>query len=416
MPWSTPDITTVADDLVANLNPMVQGAAAGGGFSVNINQASPETARKSLPAQCQLSFYLMHVGRDAYWRNTPVDGARPQNSAAQPLSLNLYFLLSAYADARYDWELLVMSVALQYFHSNPIYRRLSGTTVDEEFTISIEADTIEEMSRLWQAFTVPMRLSCVVKVGIVFVAPTAPPKLAAKRPVTANVAVGPRAATGDPVALYGAMNLAFAPYPPPTDATEGRVAGGELVAVASRAGTADPKKRSNVLLRGASLDQPPASQVFLSTPDGASEWRLAPAWRLASTDPGLLELVLPSAYLAAAPSSGTILASVPPPGIYRLAVGRSAGGNPRSNRVPLVIAARLDDVTGPVGGKYTVTGDGFAPGATTILVGGVDATASATIAAGAINFPLPAALPAGTHAVSITVNAVPCLPGAMVTK
>ena len=63
-----------------------------------------------------------------------------------------------------------------------------------------------------------------------------------------KVAVGPTGAEGDPVALYGAMNLAFAPFPTPTDRGLETVAGGELVAVASSiAGN------SNVLVRGASL-------------------------------------------------------------------------------------------------------------------------------------------------------------------
>jgi hypothetical protein len=408
MAWSTPDIASITDVLHDGLDAAIQ-AAIGGSFAVNVSRSSPETARKQ---PCQLTFYLMHVGRDAHWRNAPVEGPRPLENTAHPLGLNLYYLLSAWADARYEQEQRAMTVALQYFHSNPIYRHLTGGVVDEEFSISVEADSVEEMSRLWQAFTVPMRLSCVVKVGVIFVAPAAPPPSIAKPPVTANLAVGPLPGQGDPIALYAAMNLAFAPYPPPSDATEGTASGGELVAVASGAGA-----NSNVLLRGASLDQPDASQAYLSTPDGASEWPLAAGWRQPVTDPGLLELILPAAYLAAAPANGATLASVPPPGIYRLAVGQDLpGSNPRSNRVPLVIAARIDGLTGPVGGPYAVNGAGFAPGATTVSVGGIDVTGSATVTAAAVSFPLPPALPAGAHAVGIVVNGIPCLPGPVVTK
>lgn len=411
MAWSTPDIASITDAIHDELDAAVQTAIAGD-FTVTVSRSSPETTRKQ---PCQLTFYLMHVGRDAYWRNAPVAGPNPQLNASQPLSLNLYYLLSAWSDARYEQEQRAMTVALQYFHANPIYRHLSGGLVDEEFTISVEADSIDEMSRLWQAFTVPMRLSCVIKVGVVFVAPEVAPAQPARPPATANLAVGPAGAAGDPIALYGAMNLAFAPFPVPTDRTLERVAGGELVAVASRPGPLP--ETSNIIVRGASLEQPDAAQVYLSNSDGSSEWPLAADWRAPASDPGLLELILPKLYLAALPAAGTTLAKLPPPGSYRLAVGQDEPGrSPRSNRIPLTIAARIDSLSGPAGGKYTLAGDGFVPGSTTIGVGGADVTALATIAKTSIAFPLPATpLPAGEHPVEVVVNSVPCLAGTVIT-
>lgn len=408
MTWSTPDITSITDILHDKLDAAVQ-ASVGGAFTVTVSRSSPETSRKQ---PCQLSFYLMHVARDPSWRNTPVAGPRPQLSKAQPLSLNLYYLLTAWADARYDQEQRAMSAALQYIHSNPIYRHLTAGAVDEEFTISVEADTIEEMSRLWQAFTVPMRLSCVVKVGVVFIAPAALPPTVSRPPASANIAVGPLPNAGDPIALYAAMNLAFAPFPAAADPTLERVSGGELVAVASGLGA-----NSNVLVRGAGLDRPDAAQVFLSTPDGLSEWRLGAGWRQPTTDAGLLELVLPGTYLAAAPANGAVLAQLPPPGIYRLSVGRNPppASKPRSNRIPLAISARLDDLTGAPGGPYTIQGAGFVPGSTKVVLGGVDITASATTTPTTIKFPKPAALPPGPYTPSVTVNGVPCVPGPVVT-
>jgi hypothetical protein len=405
MAWSTPDITLITDAIHDGLDSAIQ-AEIGGAFTVTVNRASPEVSRKLTP--CQLSFYLLHIGRDAYWRNAPVAGPRPQLNVSQPLSLNLYYLLTAWADARYDHEQRVMTVALQYFHANPVYRHLTGGVVDEEFTISVEADTIEEMSRLWQAFAVPMRLSCVIRVGIVFVAPQAPPATFSKPPVTANVAVGPTAAPGDPIALYGAMNIAFAPFP--TDPLTETASGGELVGLASRA-----SNDSNVLLRGANLDQPAAGKVYLSNPAGTGEWPLDAGWRQATGDSGLLELFLPDVYLSALPASGSTLSSTPPAGIYRIAVGEDVPARVRSNRVPLVIAARVDGVTGPTAGLFTVSGDGFVPGATRVSIDGVDITGSATVTATSIDFPAPVGPPPGTYAVEIVVNGVPCLPGVVVT-
>src|SRR5262245_24371820 len=131
MAWSTPDIATITDAIHDGLDAAIQ-SAIGGDFAVTVSRSSPETTRKN---PCQLTLYLMHVGRDAFWRNAPVSGVRPQLNTAQPLSLNLYYLLSAWSDARYQEEQRAMTVALQYFHANPIYRHLSGGAVDEEFTI-----------------------------------------------------------------------------------------------------------------------------------------------------------------------------------------------------------------------------------------------------------------------------------------
>src|SRR6266487_1919962 len=133
MPWSTPDIASITDAIHDGLNVAVQ-AAIGGTFTVTVSRSSPETTRKQ---PCQLTFYLLHVGRDPYWRNGPVAGSKPQLNTSQPLSLNLYYLLSAWSDARYEQEQRTMTVALQYFHANPIYRRLTGGLVDEEFTMSV---------------------------------------------------------------------------------------------------------------------------------------------------------------------------------------------------------------------------------------------------------------------------------------
>jgi hypothetical protein len=413
MAWSTPDISNVSDALYDLLTGAIT-ASSGPPlnippFNVSVSLASPETARTQPP--CQLSLYLLHVGRDPYWRNTPLDGQRPQLNTAQPLSLNLYYLLTAWADADYTSEQRAMTIALQCFQSQPIYR-LPLTT--DEFTITVEADTIEEMSRLWQAFTVPMRLSCVVKVGVVFITPAQVSPPPAQPPVTANVAVGPIPASGDPPVLYAAMNLAFAPYPPPSDPTQEVVTGGELVAVGG----------SSIIVRGAGLDQADAAQVFLSTNDGVSEWRItaAPSWRQTVTDPtdptgaASLELILPANYSNPASGTPTPPNRTPVPGAYRLTVGKNVPApKVRSNAIPLMIAARIDSLAGPSGGVYTLTGAGFAPGSTTVGVGTIDVTASATVNPGSISFTIPGSPPSGTYPVGVVVNGVPCLPGFVIT-
>jgi hypothetical protein len=411
MAWSTPDLSTITVALKDLLQTAINNSKIPQ-FNVNINCGSPETARSG--GECQLTLYLLHVGRDPYWRNTPVAGPRPLFNNAQPLSLNLYYLLTAWANADFVSEQQAMSIALQCFHSKPIHHTSAPA---EEFTISIEADTIEEMSRLWQAFATPIRLSSVVKVGVVFVSPAVPAPSVAKPPVTANLAVRPSQTGGQFPLLLAGTNLAFAPYPPPADPEQVSVAGGALVAVSD----------STVHMAGAGLDQANAAKVYFSVPATAIEWEVT-GWRQTPALPGELDLALPGAYADPATNLPAPPTATPPPGSYLLSVGRDLP-KLRSNAVPLVIAARVDGVTDPpvllpdATGVYNIAGAGFAPGATQLALGSTALSETNVIPPGAgevhvnpagtaIAFKLPSPPPpAGSYAVFITVNGIPCLPG-----
>ena len=182
LPWSVPDLSDITSELVAMLQTAVNNSPIPP-FNVHVSGSMPETVRKN--GDCQLSMYLLHVGRDPYWRNTPRQGPRALPNTQQALSLNLTYLLTAYADADFVAEQQAMSIALHCFHEQPLFH---GS--NQEFTISIEADTIEEMSRLWQAIAVPIRLSSVIRVGVVFITPTAQPPTVSPPPARAGLVVG----------------------------------------------------------------------------------------------------------------------------------------------------------------------------------------------------------------------------------
>ena len=408
MAWTTPDISAVTqslyDLLTTALNNSVNPPLSIPAFNYNINCASPETARTG--TDCQLTLYLLHVGRDPFWRNTAMDGGRPRPNSEQPLSLNLYYLLTAWADKDFVREQQAMSIALQCFHSQPIYRP-AGTS--DEFTISIEADTIEEMSRLWQAFNTSIRLSCMVKVGVVFVTPAALPAPPSSPPVVVNLAAAP---------LVGGGPLLFAPDGLVVDPSQPI----DPISSILKAGAAVAVGGSSLSILGAGLDQPTAAQVFLSTPDGAAEWRVTPSWRQTPAAAGQLDLVLPTNY--ADPSTGTPTppTRTPAPGAYLVTVGRNTPAPPvRSNAVPIVIAARIDSLTKPPTptGVYTLKGAGFAAGSTSVTVDDVALTAVGASppgagqffvdpAGGSISFALTTP---GSFALAVTVNDVPCAAG-----
>jgi hypothetical protein len=140
-------------------------------FTISPTGLAPEEARETSDGECQLSIYLFHVAADGFHRNTYPLGGSAQKNACQPFALTLYYLLTAYAKGSYIKEQQAMSIALKCFHEHPILPVASG---EEEFTLTIEPQTVDEISRLWQAIAVPIRLSAIYRVGVIFLEAAAP--------------------------------------------------------------------------------------------------------------------------------------------------------------------------------------------------------------------------------------------------
>jgi hypothetical protein len=416
-PWSTPDLSDITQ-VVLGLVQFAINHSQPPITNVNVSAFSPETARKD-NSLCQLTLYLLHVGRDPYWRNTPVVGPRPLLNNVQPLSLNLSYLLTAWHDSDFSTEQRAMSIALQAIHSQPIVDQtvimnngLQQWLPNGEFTMSIEADTIEEMSRLWQAFTVPIRLSALIRVGVVFIAPVPPTSTPALPPTVANLSVGPNpAATVKAPLLFGGTGQNFPPVPADIDPALVTATNGPLIAVGG----------SSLSIAGYGLDPSVSADAILGVPGTATEWTVT-SWRQPTTEPGRLDLALPGAY--ANPASAT---STPLPGIYHLTMSAVTPPGSRSNTIPIAIAPRVDRVTVPPmltpdnTGLYSIAGAGFVPAATIVALGAIPLTAAATPGPGqfavnaagtSITFMLPNPKPpTGSYPVLIQVNGIAAEPG-----
>lgn len=126
-----------------------------------------------------LSIYLFHIAQDKYQRNSPIvgSGKRTLPIPFQPLSLDLYYLVSAHSKSGYVDEQRMMSIALKWFHENPIVK-VSVMTGEgpqtEEFCLTMEMLESHEMNLLWQATSSPLRLATVYKVSVVFITPVTP--------------------------------------------------------------------------------------------------------------------------------------------------------------------------------------------------------------------------------------------------
>lgn len=126
----------------------------------------------------QLSLFLYHVESDnaqesTFWTSQMVRSPG-QPVRYMPLALDLYYLLSAFSDGSYSDEQQAMSVAMRIFHANAAVRSDSTPNPAWSLTLTMEHRSYDELSRLWQATTVPLRLGAVYRAAVVFLTPDEP--------------------------------------------------------------------------------------------------------------------------------------------------------------------------------------------------------------------------------------------------
>ena len=182
----------------------------GGGpppFSVSVSGQHPETP--SGGSDCELSLYLFHVGTDKFLANSfwtqaaqSGGGVGKQPIAFEPLSLDLWYMLSAQSQSSYVHEQQVLGIAMQAFHEHgtvklPTPTPLPDAVTPSEATLVLESPTFDEMSRLWQALGLPLRTTAQYRVSVVFLTPDQLP--APQPPVQEmNLAAAPADRADDP--------------------------------------------------------------------------------------------------------------------------------------------------------------------------------------------------------------------------
>jgi hypothetical protein len=382
-------------------------------FTPSFTGLAPDAARQQ-PGP-QLSMFLYHVESDSaretlFWQ--PQLAATPGGAPTRflPLALDLYYLLFAYSETNYYEEQEAMSVALRVFHANPIVRSGPGAAVPWELSLTMEHRSYDELSRLWQATTAPLRMSLVYRAAVAFIDPDpapAPAVPAASYSVGVNPAPAPGPA-GFPVVSGTSRDGSY-------DAPGGTVPFTQSPATVAP-GQATTLLGSDLGITGSS------DHVYLLPPDAGAETDIT-AWVVA-TGSSAARFVL-----AAPASAGTAPAGTPAPGMYQLRVGSDLASAIRSNTTAISIAARVDP---PAGGPvlsgsppFTVTGAGFIPGATEVLAGTLTLAAAASepgpgevsVGPAGTSFTFsPPAGPAGTVVqVRVRVNGVESDPAVWVT-
>ena len=369
------DLTVVTQTLLGMLGKYMN-ASAPIPMSIIPSGSMPDAVRQD--SGPQLTFSLFHVMEDKFQRNSPLLNARTQTIPYQPMSLDLYYLLSAFSQKSWEQEQQAMSLAMQFFYQNPIITMpvtLPGIpkAVNEEFTLTMQIETSDEMARLWQAITVPLRLSVVYKVSVILLTPPATPALAP--PVRRNEVHLAADPTQFPYSLSG--QLLGAVWTNRFPSLTSSVASPDILTVDYSPAVVPYGER--FFLYGANLNTAKSSNVFLLMPDGVTEFDVT-SWKTHEVDPtnphfqtsSRITLDLPKTLGSPGPGQA------PPPGIYELRAG-SSGPNPnRTNAVPFSISAWLNTsavpspnppilLPGPTG-TYTLDGQGFLLGQTEILL------------------------------------------------
>ncbi|MDQ0464408.1 hypothetical protein QO010_002189 [Caulobacter ginsengisoli] len=395
----TLDLSSVTDELVKLVRDAVKNSAlwAEPGikkFTVHVTGKAPEVVRDD--NGCQLTLSLMHVGSDPAWRNTfpnndPAVRSIPQLSTRQPIGLVLTYLMTAYEEGgAFHHEQQAMSMALTCFHAQPFHSRVAGGPRD--FVMVVEQATLDELSRLWQSITVPMRLSALLRVAVVFLRPPETPPPPAKPVKESRLLAG-----------AGLEPLAEAPQLFQTGSTISYLApkGGGAETLRMHVSPAVAAPGALLSVGGNALKD---AKIYLSKADGSGETDIT-AWR--QTPAAESEIVLKVPTGAGAPASG----------LHRLAVGPGAGGPDRSPAIPISIVPSVTvpgplPILVPVAGLYTVDGAGFTPGDTAVLLGADALTPGGAAGPGVfainaggtqITFKAPAGQPPGRYPLRLRV-------------
>jgi Pvc16 N-terminal domain len=377
----TLDLSAVTDSLIGLVKSQwtsapiwteVGGSPAGPTFTPNFTGLAPDAARQE--AGTQLSLYLYHVEPDnaretLFWQDQMLGTTAGEPTRFLPLALNLFYLLFAYSETSYIQEQEAMSVALRIFHANPIVRSDPGAPAPWELTLTPEHRSYDELSRLWQATTVPLRMSLVYRAAVVFIDPDARP---APGPEVTSFSVAaypvplplPAPGAGEYPVVFGTFR-------------DSSYAGPTGTAVPFSLAPATVAAGQTAWLLGSDLGTSGVSdRVYLLPPDGGAEVDVT-AWAVtADSSAAKFVLTLPA-------TVGTAPAETPAPGVYQLRAGSGTAGAPsavRTGSTPVSIAAYVDPAGGPVltgSAPFTVHGAGFVPGATEVLAGMVTLTDTA---------------------------------------
>ncbi|HKB32399.1 MAG TPA: DUF4255 domain-containing protein [Candidatus Dormibacteraeota bacterium] len=419
------DLSIVTDALRKVISDALAASPVWGGgpppYSVNLSSQHPQAPTGG--ADCELCLYLFHVGPDrnlanSFWSQAAQSGGGTgkQPVAFEPLSLDLWYMLSAQSLQSYVQEQQVLGVAMQALHEHGTIQLatpspLPGAVTPSEATLVQESPTFDEMSRLWQSLAMPLRTTSQYRVSVIFLTPDKLPPGAPQ--VTAyNLGSGPSAPVKDaslPRLLATRRTVTFVAPGPVTRAFH--------QVPASTAPAPPAVTGQTVELAGIMLADTDHLILISYSPSGvATEADVTATWKVAITPPYTTPPANGVPILLRAPGGG----GAPKPGRYGVTVSRPSMPGWRAQPVPLNVAPWINPSGGPllnaVAGLYSLNVRGVSASVATLRVGTVqlkrlpDGSAPAAgewqRSGNNITFRVLGGTPAGNHQIGLRVGDV----------
>lgn len=138
-------------------------------FEVSLKSPADETIGANTP---KINLYLFRIEENSFAKNRDWQAAGAEILHKQPLSLNLFYVLTPYAREQEDGH-RVLGEAMRILYDNAIIEpsllRESLEHTAEALKLDLCPFNLEELTRVWNAFNIPYRLSVCYQVRIVFI-------------------------------------------------------------------------------------------------------------------------------------------------------------------------------------------------------------------------------------------------------
>ena len=164
-------VSTVISDVTETLQELLRNEQRPlNSFDISLESPADETIVPSMRPKVNL--FLFRVAENPFAKNRQWQSVGADILQYPPLALNLFYVVTPFAEDKLD-EHRVLGEAMRIFYDNAIVEPplLMGSLEfsNEELKIDLCQFSIEEHTRIWNAFNKPYRLSVCYEIRIIMI-------------------------------------------------------------------------------------------------------------------------------------------------------------------------------------------------------------------------------------------------------